>query len=218
MMNQVVIYMGVLTEYQGIDLLLEAIPLVVREAPDVKFLIVGYPNEDHYRQKAKALGVESWVHFTGKIPHEELPRYLSLADVAVSPKISTTEANLKLFSYIAMGLPTVVFDNPVNREILGNLGIYATAGDVTSLAKAMVGILQDGSRARELGAQGRAKATADYSWLAVGKRLKHIYEAVEKSSVSKQDGAAKEKSNDRIENPSNRRSRFHGLPFSKRTD
>jgi glycosyltransferase involved in cell wall biosynthesis len=217
-MSQIVIYMGVLTEYQGIDLLLEAIPLVIRETSDVKFLIVGYPNEDYYRQKARALGVASYIHFTGKVPHEELPRYLSLADIAVSPKISTTEANLKLFSYLAMGLPTVVFDNPVNREILGNLGIYATRGDTKSLAQALVEILQDHARARQLGAQGRAKATADYSWLAVGKRLKHIYEAVEKSSVSKQDGATKEKSNDRIENPGNRRSRFYGLPFSKRTD
>jgi glycosyltransferase involved in cell wall biosynthesis len=216
MMNQVVIYMGVLTEYQGIDILLEAIPLVVREAPKVKFLIVGYPNEDYYRHKARTLGVATWVHFTGKVPHEELPRYLSLADVAVSPKISTTEANLKLFSYLAMGLPTVVFDNPVNREILGNLGIYATAVDAKSLAQALLGILQDRFRARQLGAQGRAKATADYSWLAVGKRLTHIYDAVEKSSASKQDGGSKEKNDDRIEDPGNRRSRFHGLPFNKR--
>jgi glycosyltransferase involved in cell wall biosynthesis len=214
-MNQVVIYMGVLTEYQGIDILLEAIPLVVGEAPNVRFLIVGYPNEDHYREKARTLGVESWVHFTGKVPHEELPRYLSLADVAVSPKISTTEANLKLFPYLAMGLPTVVFDNPVNREILGNLGIYATAGDAKSFAQALLGILQDRLRARLLGAQGREKATSDYSWLAVGKRLKHIYDAVEKASVSKQDGGPKERSNDRIEDPGDRRSRFHGLSFNK---
>jgi glycosyltransferase involved in cell wall biosynthesis len=213
--NQVIIYMGVLTEYQGIDLLIEAIPFVVREAPNVKFLIVGYPNEDYYLQKARALGVERWVHFTGKVPHEELPQYLSLADIAVSPKISTTEANLKLFAYLAMGLPTVVFDNPVNREILGNLGIYAAAGDTKSLAQALVAILRDRSRASQLGTEGRAKATADYSWLAVGKRLKHIYDTIEKSSVSNQDRGPKETSYEQVNNPSDRRRRFHGLPFSK---
>jgi len=215
-MKQVVIYIGVLTEYQGIGLLLEAVPLVIREAPQVKFLIVGYPNEELYRQKAKKLGIEKWVHFTGKVPHEELPRYLSLADVAVSPKISTTEANLKLFSYLAMGLPTVVFDNPVNREILGNLGIYAKSGDVKSLAGALVGILKDQSRARQLGAEGRQKATADYSWLAVGKRLKTIYEAVERAGTSGPNGGFKEKDYGGIEDPRHRRSRLHGLPFSRR--
>ena len=217
-MNQVVIYIGLLTEYQGIDLLLEAVPLVIRESPGVKFLIVGYPNEDLYREKARALGVEKWVHFTGKIPHQELPRYLSLADVAVSPKISTTEANLKLFSYLAMGLPTVVFDNPVNREILGNLGIYATTGDATSLAQALVGILQDQSRARELGAQGRQKAKSDYSWLVVGKRLKSIYDSVERSPISNQHGGPKEKDHEGIEDLGHRGSRFHGLPFGKRVN
>ena len=192
-MNQIVIYIGVLTEYQGIDLLLDAVPLVIREFPRVKFLIVGYPNEDLYRQKAMARGIEKWVHFTGKVPHEEIPRYLSLADVAVSPKISTSEANLKLLSYLAMGLPTVVFDNPVNREILGNLGIYAANHDAKSLGQALLEILQDRSRARELGALGREKATSDYSWSAVGQRLKLIYDSVERSTVVKPDAGPEEK-------------------------
>jgi glycosyltransferase involved in cell wall biosynthesis len=191
--NQIVIYIGLLTEYQGIDLLLDAVPLVIREFPRVKFLIVGYPNEDVYRQKAIARGIEKWVHFTGKVPHEEIPRYLSLADVAVSPKISTSEANLKLLSYLAMGLPTVVFDNPVNREILGNLGIYAANRDAKSLAQALLEILQDRSRARELGALGREKATSDYSWSAVGQRLKLIYDTVERPTVVKADAGPEEK-------------------------
>jgi glycosyltransferase involved in cell wall biosynthesis len=214
-MSQVVIYIGVLTEYQGIDLLIEAIPLVTQELPDVKFLIVGYPNEDSYRQKARGLGVEKFVHFTGKIPHEDLPRYLSLADVAVSPKISTTEANLKLFSYLGMALPTVVFDNPINREILGDLGVYAEAGDVKSLAGALLGILQDRSRARQLGAQGRLKAASDYSWLAVGKQLKSIYDSVEHSTSENNHKADEEKSYAKIEDSGHGGRRFHGLPSNK---
>jgi len=191
-MNQVVVFIGVLSEYQGIDLLLKAIPLVVQEVPKVKFLIIGYPNEEMYMQKAKELGVERWIHFTGKVLHEEIPRYLSLADVAVSPKISTTEANLKLFSYMAMGLPTVVFDNPVNREILGSFGVYAKMGDTKSLAAAIVGLLQDQTRAHQLGAQCRRKATEDYSWLSVGKRLTSIYNVVGNSQNLKENRSAKE--------------------------
>lgn len=214
-MNPVVIFTGLLTPYQGIDLLLEAIPIVRGEVPSVKFLMIGYPNEDIYRQKARALRVDDSVHFTGRIPHEELPRYLSLADVAVSPKISTSEANLKLLLYLAMGLPTVVFDNPANREILGDLGIYARPGDATSLAEALIGILQDQSRARQLGAQARQKATRDYTWLAVGQRLKTIYDSVERPRVSNNGHPPKEDNNGRIEDPRNRRSRLPGIPFSK---
>lgn len=175
--DRIVVFIGVLTEYQGIDLLLEAIPLIVKELPRVKFLIIGYPNEELYRSKAQALGIEHWLRFTGKIAYSEAPRYLSLAQVAVSPKISTTEANLKLFTYMAMGLPTVVFDNPVNREILGALGVYAKLGDIQDLARALTEILRDQARAEQLGAQSRQKATEDYSWLAVGKRLLAIYDS-----------------------------------------
>jgi glycosyltransferase involved in cell wall biosynthesis len=177
--EKVVVFTGVLTEYQGIDLLLEAIALVVQEFPPVKFLIVGYPNEDLYRQKAQLIGVEKWTCFPGKVPYDQIPQHLALASVAVSPKLSTTEANLKLLTYMAMGLPTVVFDTPVNREILGDLGIYAQISDSKSLAQALVEILRDERRARQLGDQSRQKATNDYSWLAAGKQLMMLYDTLD---------------------------------------
>jgi glycosyltransferase involved in cell wall biosynthesis len=181
MTDKIVIFAGVLTQYQGIDLLLDAVPLVAAKVPNVKFVIIGYPNEQSYRDKARSLGVDRWTHFTGRVSYEDVPRYLALADVAVSPKTSTTEANLKLFTYMAMGLPTVVFDNPINREILGDVGIYAESTDVPGLAAALVRVLQDGDTALELGRLGRQKAAAEHSWSTVGMRLAEIYNAVQKT-------------------------------------
>jgi glycosyltransferase involved in cell wall biosynthesis len=181
MTDKIVIFAGVLTEYQGIELLLNAVPLVAAQVPNVKFVIVGYPNEQSYRDKARSLGVDRWIHFTGRVSYEDVPRYLALADVAVSPKISTTEANLKLFTYMAMGLPTVVFDNPINREILGDVGIYADSMDARGLAAALVRVLQDGETALALGRLGRQKAVEECSWSAVGIRLGEIYRAVQKA-------------------------------------
>ena len=171
----VVVYIGVLSRYQGIDLLLEAIPKVVDKVQNVKFLIMGYPDES-YRQKAKAFGVEPNTIFTGKIPYMDASRYLALGDIAISPKISTTEANQKVIAYMAMGLPTVVFDNPINREILGESGIYARNGNAESLAEAMVWLLEDRERAQALGEAGRRKATIEHSWQMVGTKLVHLYE------------------------------------------
>ena len=176
--NKVVVFVGVLTPYQGIDLLIEAIPSVSKQVPEVKFLILGYPNEDVYRARAKELGVEKWVQFTGKVNYDEVPTYLSLGDVAISPKKSASEANLKLFTYMALGLPTVVFDNRVNREILGDLGVYASHGDVEDLARSLVGILRDPERRESLGAQGRNKAIRDYSWHAVATRILDLYDSL----------------------------------------
>ncbi len=212
MNDRVVIFVGVLSEYQGIDLLLEAIPMVVREVPEVKFLIVGYPGEQIYRDRARALGVERWTHFTGRISYEEVPRYLSLAEVAVSPKISTTEANLKLFTYMAMGLPTVVFDNPINREILDDVGIYAKDGDVESLAAALIRVLQDRAWGRQLGELSRQKAAASHSWLQVGRRLGDIYHSI--GAYTAPD--AKERHNGQGKGISHRGGRVRRFPFSKR--
>jgi glycosyltransferase involved in cell wall biosynthesis len=96
----------------------------------------------------------------------------------VSPKISTTEANLKLFTYMAMGLPTVVFDNPINREILGNVGVYAETVDAKGLAEALIGILRDHEWAKVLGASARKKAADEYSWARVGRRLVDLYKQI----------------------------------------
>jgi len=211
MNNKVVIFVGVLTEYQGVDLLLEAIPHVVQKVPHVKFVIIGYPNEQLYRQKARELGVEPWTHFTGKVSYEEVPRYLSLADVAVSPKISVTEANLKLFNYMAMGLPTVVFDTPVNREILGHVGVYAKMGDVLSLAEALIGVLMNHERSAQLAELSRRKATDEHSWSIVGRRLAEIYNSIQKQP----NGLAKEQQDGEREYIGERRGRFYGLPFGK---
>ncbi len=172
--DKVVVFIGVLSPYQGIDLLLESMPMVLREASPVKFLILGYPDEG-YRQRARELGVDRDAIFTGRIPYSEAPRYLALGDIAVSPKMSQTEANQKLFAYMAMGLPAVVFDNPVNREILGELGVYVENGSSLAFAEAIVSLLKSESRARELGEAGFRKASAEYTWDSAGRKLERVY-------------------------------------------
>ncbi len=172
--DKVVVFIGVLTRYQGIDILLDAIGRVRREIRHAKFLFIGYP-EAPYREKARAMGLEECTIFVGKVPYAEAPKYLALGSIAVSPKMSATEANLKLFTYMAMGLPTVVFESPVNREILGDLGVYADYGDVTSLARSLGDLLKDELRAKGLGKGSYQRASACYSWRAVGSRLLESY-------------------------------------------
>lgn len=125
--NKVVIYTGVLCDYQGIDLLLEGIAQKKQELKKVTFLIFGFPEEE-YKFKAKNLGLTN-VIFPGKLPYEELYDNLKQADIAIAPKISTTEANGKVYNYMAAALPVVLFDSPINREIIGEYGIYAKFND-----------------------------------------------------------------------------------------
>src|SRR5262249_24328379 len=91
--KRVVVFLGVLTPYQGVDDLVAAWPAVVAAAPDAHLLLMGYPNEGRYREVVAGAGLTGSVTVTGRIDYHEAPRYLALGDVAVSPKRSATEAN-----------------------------------------------------------------------------------------------------------------------------
>uniref|UniRef100_A0A831U245 Glycosyltransferase family 1 protein n=1 Tax=Geobacter metallireducens TaxID=28232 RepID=A0A831U245_GEOME len=165
-----VVFLGVLNRYQGIDLLLSSMVILKAKGSPVRFLVMGFP-EEGYREKARELGVADMVTFTGRIDYAEAPLYLSAGDLAVSPKISLTEANGKLLNYMACGLPTVAFDTPVNREILGETGVYARFGDAADLAERIEYLAADGSARERLGQQARDRAGKEHSWLARGEQL-----------------------------------------------
>jgi len=130
--KKIVVYLGGLQKYKGINYLIRAIPLVSK---DFYFLIMGYPVK-YVQGLAKKLGVEKRITFTGKIPYEEAAGYLKLGDIAVSPKIlESGEANAKLYNYLAMDLRVVCFDTSENRQILGKKGIYAKPKSHKDLAK-----------------------------------------------------------------------------------
>ncbi|MCL4460051.1 MAG: glycosyltransferase family 4 protein [Chloroflexi bacterium] len=174
--KKIVVYLGLLNEYQGVDCLIQSIPHVIARSPKVHFLIMGFPNEDKYQRMAERSGVGSYVTFTGRIDYKEAPRYICLGDVAISPKLGETEANGKLYNYMACGLPTVAFDTQVNREILGDLGIYAQLGDPASLAEATLTALSDGFPAEELRMKLRQRVLDHFSWDNVARRLESCYE------------------------------------------
>jgi glycosyltransferase involved in cell wall biosynthesis len=169
-------YLGLLTDYQGTPLLVQAAEILKRRGVNVHFLIMGFPGVSHYRRMASDLGVADRITFTGKVLYEESPAHLALGDVAVAPKLSATEGCGKILNYMAMALPTVTFDTPVNREYLGKLGVYAKrAGDPVALADAIADLLNDPQRCTELGQKLRARAARHYSWDRAGHRLLAIY-------------------------------------------
>jgi glycosyltransferase involved in cell wall biosynthesis len=173
--HKIVGFLGVLTEYQGLSVLLEAIPYILKRLPQTHFLLMGYPNIDHYREKARALGVSEHTTFTGRVDYEEAPNYLALCALYISPKLLSSEGNGKLLNYMAMGRPIVASDTPVNREILGSLGVYAKVGDSSSLAEAVIKVLSDKDLATSLGQQLRMRAEEEFSWHVIGKRIEKVY-------------------------------------------
>ncbi len=172
---RVVVYLGLLAEYQGLSRLLAAAQRVLAAEPDVHFLLLGYPGQERYRAQAEALGIGARVHLPGRVPYERAPDYLALGHVAVAPKMSASEGNGKVLNYMAMALPVVAFDTPVTRELLGDLGLYAPLGDAEALAAGLLEALRDEPAARARGAALRARAAAHFSWDRSAAQLDAVY-------------------------------------------
>lgn len=175
----VVAYLGLLAEYQGTDHLLQAALRLKQAGVNVHFLVMGYPRVDHYSALAQGMGIADRVTFTGRVDYyRDAPLFLSLGEVAVSPKFSATEGSGKVLNYMALGQPVVAYDTPVHREYLGDAGVYVPAGDVAGLAEAIRMLLGDAQRRQRLGAALRERARAEYSWDVAGRRIDAIYRRV----------------------------------------
>jgi glycosyltransferase involved in cell wall biosynthesis len=176
-----VVFLGLLTPYQGVDLLLLSARLAGTEDPRLHFLVMGYPDEARYRERAREMGLAGRATFTGRINYFEASRHLAAGDLAVAPKICRTESNGKLLNYLACGLPVVAFDTPVNREILRENAVYAelkpedAEQSSRNLAGALLALARDPGRRRQLGEAGRRLAEQDYSWDRSAARIEEIY-------------------------------------------
>ena len=174
--RRVVVYLGVLAPYQGINVLMEAAQRLLPELPDTHFLIMGYPGVDRYGRLAEDLGIAGHVSLPGRILYKDAHAYLALGDVAVAPKMSATEGSGKIPNYMAMGLPIVTFDTPVSREYLGDLGIYARFGSPDDLAAKLRLALEQREWAARLGALGREQAVRELSSDHAGPAIERVYE------------------------------------------
>jgi glycosyltransferase involved in cell wall biosynthesis len=178
----VVVYLGLLAEYQGTSHLIKAAANLKNAGADVHFLVMGYPNQEFYARMARELNVADRVTLTGKIPYEHAPTYLSLGDIAIAPKLSATEGSGKVLNYMAMELPTVAFDTAVQREYLADLGVYAPPADTQALADAIQTLLDNPARRTRLGTALRQRVMEKYSWDVAGRQIVSIYDELFESS------------------------------------
>jgi glycosyltransferase involved in cell wall biosynthesis len=107
-----------LRAHYNVETLIKAIPLVLKEVPETKFIVGGIGEQREYLQDlASSLGVSGATKFTGWIEHDELPKYLASADIYVSTSL-TDSNSISLQEAMACGLALVVTDIPGNREFL----------------------------------------------------------------------------------------------------
>ena len=155
-------FIGSFYSYEGLDLLLDALPAIIKQKPDICVLLVGGgPQEANLRQQAEQLGIRDHVIFTGRVPHSEVNRYYDLINILAYPRhpmrLTELVTPLKPLEAMAQGQLFVASDVGGHRELVkhNKTGILFKAGDQQALAQAIVELLNHRQRWAELKANGR---------------------------------------------------------------
>jgi glycosyltransferase involved in cell wall biosynthesis len=164
----VLLYTGTFESYQGIELLLRSVALVRPTFPDARYVFVGGKTEqvEKQRQLAQELGIAQMVCFVGQRPLEEMPRYMALADILLSPRSGGTNTPLKLYTYLRSGKPILATDIYSHSQILTSQMAMLVAPTPEELARGAIELLNHPTLAQRLGEYGRSVAEKQYSWFA----------------------------------------------------
>ena len=191
---EVIGFIGSFYAYEGLDLLLDALPTLLRLRPQARVLLVGGgPQDEALRAQAQRLGVAERVVFTGRVPHDQVQRYYDLVDVLAYPRhpmrLTDLVTPLKPLEAMAQGRLLVASDVGGHRELIrhGETGWLFAAGDAQALATTLAEVLSQPGAAPAVRAAGRRFVEEERNW----RRSASHYAAVfERLAAQRQPAAA----------------------------
>jgi len=172
----VVLYSGNFEPYQGVDLLVDAAPRV----PEARFLFMGgEPAEiDALKARTASQGTATRCIFSGKRSPSELPVFLALTDVLVSPRRQGQNTPFKVFTYLASGKPLVATRIPTHTQLLDDSLAFLVEPTPDGLAGGIRQALADPTEARARAARGRALMDREYSPARYAEKVARAYDAI----------------------------------------
>lgn len=176
----VVLYVGNLESYQGIDLLVESFSILASHPTRPRLIVVGGTPDaiERYQAKAVNLGCESSVSFLGPRPLSSLQDLLRSADILVSPRIKGNNTPMKIYSYLHSGTPLLATDLPTHRQVLNEEISLLAPPDPTGFSTGLRRLLEDPATRRALGERAREHARQLYTVEAFEAQLGALYESV----------------------------------------
>jgi PEP-CTERM/exosortase A-associated glycosyltransferase len=181
--NKIVLgFIGSFYAYEGIPLLLEALPKILEKQPETRLLLVGGgPQEDLIKQKVQELQLEKQVVFTGRIPHDKVQGYYNQVDIFVYPRLSMRLTDLvtplKPLEAMAQGRLVVASDVGGHKELINNgqNGYLFRANDPEALAFTVLDLLIHTEQWPKLRAAGRQYVEQERNWARSVSYYQKIY-------------------------------------------
>ncbi|MER5322481.1 glycosyltransferase family 4 protein [Streptosporangium roseum] len=177
-------YLGVMGPQDGVDYALRSLARLRDDLGRTDWHAVFVGGGDTFEDMvafSRELGLSDSVEFTGRIPDEDLLRYLSAADVCLAPDplnpLNDVSTMNKIMEYMAMARPIVSFDLREARVSAGDAAVYAPANDEPEFAKLIARLLDDPQERQRMGEAGKARVTGPLSWERSRTALLAAYEA-----------------------------------------
>ncbi|MEV6756963.1 glycosyltransferase family 4 protein [Streptomyces sp. NPDC051214] len=177
-------YLGVMGPQDGVDYALRSLAKLRDNLgrTDWHAVFVGAGDAfDAMVELSRRLGLSEQVQFTGRIPDAELVRYLSTADVCLSPDprnpLNDVSTMNKVMEYMAMGKPIVSFDLKEARVSAGDAAVYAPANDEAQFAEHIAVLLDDPEKRARMGKLGQERVGGELSWQNSQRSLLAAYAA-----------------------------------------
>ena len=164
-------FIGSFYAYEGLPLLLDALPKIMTKHPEIRLLLVGGgPQEEFIKQKIKDMGLQHVVIFTGRIAHELVQDYYNQVDIFVYPRLAMRLTNLvtplKPLEAMAQGRLVLASDVGGHKELIKPLynGFLFKANDADELAKTVIDILNQTHNWQELKDVARSFVEKERNW------------------------------------------------------
>src|SRR5690606_9278065 len=178
-------FIGSFYDYEGLDVLIEAMPRLLAERPDARLLLVGGgPVEDALRRQAEASPAASAIQFVGRVPHREVERYYSICDVMGYPRKASrlTELVTPLKPLEAMAQGKLVAASAVggHRELIvdGLTGTLFAPDDAADCAGSLAALLRRRGDWPAMRTAARAHVAEHHDWARNAKRYRGVYQTL----------------------------------------
>lgn len=188
---QVLGFLGSFYGYEGLDLLVKAMPEIVKKIPNIKLLLIGGgPQEDKLKQQVEKLKLNEHVTFVGRVPHNEVDQYYSLVDLLVYPRKSMrlTDLVTPLKPLEAMAQHKLVLASDVggHKEIItdNENGFLFEAGNIEHLSERVVELMSNQQQWSNVLSNGRDYVENVRNWKTSVSNYLPLYSHLAKRSVA----------------------------------
>jgi glycosyltransferase involved in cell wall biosynthesis len=185
----IVMYMGNLERYQGIDLLLEGFRLASSKIPEARLVIIGGNDSDiaRYQKIARELGIEGKTSFLGPKPLSEMRSHFNKARILVSPRIQGRNTPMKIYSYLDSGKPLLATDLPTHTQVLDHEIAYLVPPRAEGMAQGIEILLKDKDLRETLARRAKERVRQEYCFEAYQRKLLSFYSQIE-SKIAAHEG------------------------------